>query len=130
MNHYDEEILVKYELELLDEPAQKNIETHLDICNSCSTRYNKIKKEIETIGKFDMDISLEPPIVPISKRKKSFWVKSAAAILLGFSIGYLSQDYFTKDKITVVGQTFVPHNNLTDSLKLFFCESVDTRGFM
>ena len=104
MQHYNEDNLLKYQLELLDGDELINLRTHLDSCQLCQTKLADIKNDVELISSYDPDIN--DVQIPIIKNRKSYavWLKRAAVLLVGFVTGYSTSVFVQPDHVVVVGQ--------------------------
>ncbi|MDX1701430.1 MAG: hypothetical protein R3250_12475 [Melioribacteraceae bacterium] len=125
MNHYEEDTLYKFVLDMLDSSHYEDIRSHSAECKECQMKIDEIKSQIELLESFDPEIELDR-----SKNKKAFsfaWTisKAAALILFGLTIGYSVVNYTMKDKIVVVGQSFIPQDSSKDSLRFVDCPNID-----
>lgn len=103
-HHFDEDTLLKYQLELLEDEELANVKNHINICESCKSKIDEIKAQINILSSYDPTVK----DVQINKNRKrknySTWLKSAAVLLVGFVTGYSTSVYVQPDHVVVVGQ--------------------------
>ncbi len=129
MKHYNEEILLKLELELLTKEEEENIRDHLSECEHCRETYSTIKGDINLIGSYEPDV--EPEIIPLPVKKKNIarqLLKVAAILLVGFFAGFLTSDLSNPEKVIVVKQSIIKGTVLESTGNFKTCEQVDLGG--
>ena len=124
MEHIDKDKLYKYSLQLLDDSENEVLKAHLDNCEICSEKKDRIAQEINMIGSFDPDLEMQMPILK-KKFKRMDWIKSAAVLLIGFFFGYSVSISFHKDPVLIVGQQLKPISNISDTTLFTICPNVD-----
>ena len=125
MNHFDEETFLKYVLEILDENKTLSLKNHLAECNSCTSKFNETKKQLEVIGSFNPLIENNDFLVPKRNNVLSVWVKRAAVLIIGFIAGYATSFLSQPDRVTVIAQNLItktPSVSITDFTS---CQKVD-----
>ena len=125
MSHFNEEILYKFVLDTLDSPKSNEIRNHSSKCELCQQRIEEIRRQIEILESFNPEIEMNRTTDKSSNNMKWIIPKAAAVILIGLIIGYSVSNYTIKEEIVVVGQSFIPHNNLMDSLRFVDCPNID-----
>lgn len=126
MIHFDDDLLMKYALELLDDKEESTIREHFTKCDQCRKQHESIKSHIELIGSIEPD--LKPEIIPLPKKKLKIpgqWIKAAAILIIGFFIGYLTAIFAHPVKVNVVKQNLITKTILYPSESFRTCEKVD-----
>lgn len=125
MNHFDDEIILKFVLEILDEEKAVIIENHLVECETCSAKLNDAKKQLQIIGSYNPRI--EKFDYPLPKRNDTLyiWVKRAAILIIGFLAGYTTSVLSQPDQITVVAQQLITKTPAVPVSQLISCQKVD-----
>ena len=125
MKHYDEDIIYKFVLDILDASESEQIRKHSGNCDLCQMKITEINKRIELIGSYNPKIELKRDKKKSDRKYNSTIAKAAAVTLIGLTIGYSVIDYSFKENIVVVGQSFIPQNSIEDSLKFVDCPNID-----
>lgn len=125
MNHLEEDILYKFVLDILDSTESEQIREHSSNCKLCHTKITEINKRIELLGSYNPEIELKRSAKKSDLKYKWIIAKAAAVTLIGLTIGYYVVDYSVKEKIVVVGQSFIPQNSIKDSVKYVDCPNID-----
>ena len=125
MNHYNEDILYKFVLDILDSADSDKISSHVNECKICDEKISEINKQIKLLGSYNPEIDLNRIKEKSSQKLKRIIPRAAAIILIGLTIGYYIVNYSTEEKIVVVGQSFIPQHSLLDSLKFVECPNID-----
>ena len=105
MNHIDEDLLMKYALQLLEKQEAAALTEHLSECSDCRVRLDGVRQEIELIGSLEPKIEFPP--IPLPKARGiriPVWLRAAALLFAGFMIGY-GASLFSEDQVVIV----VPH---------------------
>ncbi len=126
MIHYNEDLLMKYALDLLDDNEESTIREHLTMCDQCRKQHESIKSHVELIGSIEPDI--KPEIIPLPKKKLKImeqWIRVAAILIIGFFIGYLTANFAHPVKVHVVKQNLITKTILYPSESFRTCEKVD-----
>jgi len=126
MIHFNEDLLMKYTLELLDDNEKSTIREHITTCVQCRKRYESIKSDIELIG--SIETGVKPEIIPFPRKRLKIarqWIKAAAVLIIGFFIGYLTANFAHPVKVHVVKQNLIPKTILYPSESFRTCEKVD-----
>ena len=126
MIHLDEDLLLKYALELLDDKEESTIREHLTKCDQCKKSHESIKSHIELIGSIEPDV--KPEIIPLPKKKLKIqvqWIRAAAILIIGFFIGYLTANFAHPVKVNVVKQNLITKTIMYPIESFRMCEQVD-----
>jgi anti-sigma factor RsiW len=126
MNHIDEDLLMKYALQLLGKQDEAALQEHISECSDCRARLELIRREIELIG--SLEPRVEKPPIPLPKTRGfriPVWLRAAALLFAGFMIGY-GASLFSEDQVVFV----VPHRvsaspYLQEHPDITYYESVD-----
>jgi hypothetical protein len=103
MNHINEDTLLKYVLEIIDDEHEySDIKYHLTTCAECRTRLEKIQSDLDIIGDIkpagsDIDLPVR------QKRQNIFYpiLRAAALIIFGIVIGYGAANLRKPDNVSV-----------------------------
>mgnify|MGYP006865027725 CR=1 FL=1 len=89
MNHYDDDSLTAYLLEMIEDVGKGNqIEYHLKTCEICQKKLQDIKSDIDMIGGFELKpVKDHYPLPSKQVAKKSNWFRLAAVMIMGITIG-------------------------------------------
>lgn len=125
IQHFDEDTLLKYKLELLEHEELADVKNHLTICQTCKSKIDEITAEIDLMSSYDPEV--EEVYSPVTKNRKNYsvWLKRAAVLLVGFVTGYSTSVYVQPDHVVVVGQylnTAKANDVITDYT---VCPSID-----
>jgi len=126
MIHINEDLLMKYELKLLDDKEENIIREHITTCDQCRKRFESIKSDIELIGSIEPDVI--PELIPFPKKKLKIsrqWIKAAAILIIGFFIGYLTANFAHPVKVNVVKQNLITKSIFYSGESFSMCEKVD-----
>ena len=125
MNHYDEDTIIKYVLETLDNNEFALVNNHLEECEICNAKADKVKNEIEMISSFNAnieDIEYQPKL----KSSHSYvWLKRAAVLVIGFLTGYLTSTLTQPEQVNVVEQKLIPKTLGISALEFTSCSNTD-----
>jgi hypothetical protein len=125
MNHFEDDIILKFVLETLDDDKTAVIKKHLMECEICSAKFNKTKKQIEVISSYNSEV--EDVYYPLPKRNNTFnvWLKRAAVLIIGFIGGYITSVLSQPDQITVVEQHLITKTPAVSVIHFNSCPNVD-----
>jgi len=125
MNHFDEDTILKFVLEVLDDDELKKVRDHLIDCEICNTKFNDIKKQNELIGSYNPDV--ENKFMPIYKKKNNYsvWIKRAAVLLMGFLLGYSASVILYPNQVVVVEQYLISKSPQAISTNFTECPNID-----
>ncbi|MEN8192049.1 MAG: hypothetical protein ABFS12_04490 [Bacteroidota bacterium] len=125
MNHYDEDIILKFVLEILDEEENALVKKHIEECTICNTKFNKVKSEIDVISSFDPNIEDIDHQIKLKSKHSYVWLKRAAVLIFGFLTGYLTSTFTQPEQVNVVEQKLIPKTLQVSSLEFAVCSNVD-----
>lgn len=125
MRHFNEETIIKYSLEILDDDESKKVREHLNECEVCLATLKSIAKQNKLITGYNPQI--ESIFIPVSKLKSNnlTWLKRAAIIIVGFVLGYAVSIIFQPEKVVVVEQFSISKSPYNYSTTFSICPSVD-----
>jgi hypothetical protein len=110
MNHIDEDRLLKYALEIIDNSDQlTEIESHLKECAACSRRLKAIQEEIAVMSGVQIRAGTLP--IPEVKQKHRFaytLFKAAAILIFGFVLGYGTSSWTQREETKVLPSCLQP----------------------
>lgn len=126
MKHPDEDILIKFHLDLLDEDESSALDEHLDSCDPCRERSRVIRREIKMIGSVDPEMVVPDIGLPVGKR--GWWpvgFRVAAILLFGIFVGYGFSRIFEPAEYQVVPSYQRPSVPARTIEEFSICESVN-----
>ena len=130
MNHYDDDILLKFVLEILDEQETTEVKDHISQCEQCQQRLEDIRKQTELIGNLDLDIKAPEIPLPTTKRIPMIrFLRAAAMILIGFSVGFGMAKMSSKEQVNIIPQRFQVTAAPDTFMFYRVCEPVDLHWF-
>jgi len=112
-NHIDEDLLLKYKLELLEVNDAKRIENHISECKTCLEKSIEVKNQPNVIGGIKLNEENEFYLLDGKKSITTEWIKRAAIILIGFFLGYLTSQLIRPNHVVVVEQNLIPQPQKT-----------------
>ncbi|MFB0515912.1 MAG: hypothetical protein ACETWG_04830 [Candidatus Neomarinimicrobiota bacterium] len=111
MNHLDNDLLLKYVLQLLDDRDATHVRTHLDACPECSTRLAELEADTRLLGALEPRI--EPSFPPLAASKPASVpavLKLAAAFVCGCLLGFFVSEWRNPGSVQIVEQHLVPQS--------------------
>lgn len=124
MKHFDENTILKYLLEVLDENDSQSVKNHLSECDICLSILNDLKKQNELITSYNPKI--ENVYVPINKKNNyPVWLKRAAILIIDFLLGYYTSTLLQPEQITIVEQFSVSKSLQVTSTNFTICPFID-----
>ena len=125
MKHIEEDTILKFLLELLDDEEYKIVNDHITECEICNTILNELKKQNELIASYNPEV--QNSYIPVFKKKKhySIWLKRAAVLLIGFLLGYSTSLLLQPEKVMVVEQYLITKSPQVVSSGFIECPSID-----
>ena len=125
MNHINDDLILKYALETLDEKEVNFIENHFTDCDECRESLNEIQNEIDLICSFNPEMGETTFSIPKEKAKLNNWVKWVALLLIGFIAGYSTSSIIPKSRTTIVEQKLITHTPEISEIQFISCANVD-----
>ena len=111
MRHYSEDTLLKASLKILDSDEYREVLEHLESCEQCRSKYSAIVQSNEVIAGYEP--GLPPPVMlrlPAHKNFKLRLLNTAAVLLIGFGLGYLTGFMNHPAPIKVTRQTLITNS--------------------
>ena len=105
MIHPDDDLLLKYVLEILNPEEEEVIRNHLASCEICTQKVTKIRSDVVKLREFNPDV--EPEFIPLPAKDRSNWFKVAAILIIGFIAGYFTSNYLHPENVQVVEQLLI-----------------------
>ncbi len=129
MNHPSDDLLLKAELELLDEPGARELAEHLAQCEPCRARMEKIQNDTRLLGEVRASGTVPPLPKPRAQTGIMYTLLKAAALLIvGFLAGFTASRYSCPPPVTVV-QSYLTASTPADTITQFaVCDPVDIPG--
>lgn len=125
--HPDDDTLLKYVLEILDDADDAATRDHVTRCGQCAARCRELSKPIDRITTVQFKIQeVAAPRFPRRKRSMSAVVIRAAAILAaGFLAGYLTAGWTALPPTLSVPQHLEPESPATTLPHFTSCDQID-----
>jgi len=103
MNHIDDDTILKYALEIIEDIKEKNsIEEHLVSCPECRQKLIEIRKDMDIIrGIQSLTSELK---MPVPKKRGNILLSTmrvASLIILGIAIGFSSAKLSDNEQVSV-----------------------------
>jgi len=109
MMHIDDDTLLKFVLETLDEPDNGTVRDHLSLCPICSGKRLELQREVRSLASVDFQVdAVVPPRLPQRSRRSMMIVRFAAVLAVGFVAGYIMSEVSAPQTTTTVGQQLRP----------------------
>ena len=126
MMHIDDDTLLKFVLETLDEPDNASVRKHLSSCPLCSGKRSELQREVGSLASVDFQVdNVEPPRLPQRSRRSLVIARFAAVLAVGFVTGYLVAELSAPLKTTTVGQQLRPAPVATPVTRPAPCSAID-----
>jgi predicted anti-sigma-YlaC factor YlaD len=91
MNHLNEDTLLQWALELLDDEQRRAAEDHIAQCGQCREQWNRVCSDLQAISGLQPAVALSVPVKSRSVRWfQSPLLRAAALILLGVSAAWIT----------------------------------------
>jgi hypothetical protein len=125
MKHFDEDTILKFSLEILDDEEAQKVRNHLSECEICTAVFDDLENQNKLIASYNP--KLKNLYVPISKKQNTYsvWFKRAAILLIGFLLGYYTSTILQPEQITVVEQNLVSKSPQNTSTNFTVCPFID-----
>ena len=126
MNHIDNDTLLKFVLELLDDQENKRIQEHLSQCERCRATLENTQRQIDIIGSIDPEIdALHYPLPRAQHISFLPVLKAAALVLIGFVVGVGTANLHQPEQVNVVPQHIELSSPQSPAAAFTSCESLD-----
>jgi len=126
MNHLNEELLLKYALQMLEADAAGEVKAHLEACPQCAKILSGLQNDLSEFSNIKADIESWNIPIPRCRSKGAvlaIW-KLAAVFILGLLTGYALSNWTQPVKPLVTAQKLKPHPAALPG-EMVFCETVD-----
>ncbi|MBU0509687.1 zf-HC2 domain-containing protein [bacterium] len=103
MNHLSEDKLLEYVLELLDGNDERDVRLHLEKCEECRHRYEKVQREVSMFGGVEATGTI--PAFPLRRARSPVLhvaLRAAALLLIGFLAGYGTSNWTCPTPVNVI----------------------------
>jgi hypothetical protein len=126
MTHLDEDTLLKFVLETLDEPDAALVREHLSGCQLCTQQEKKFRMEVRRLSDVEVHVeAVTPPRLPRRMRILVVASRAAAILAVGFLAGYLTAELSSSVQPIPVQQRLVPVRVATPPTGYTPCQAVD-----
>jgi len=127
MDHINEDQILKFVLELLEDEENTIVNEHISNCLECREEYKKILSDIDELKSLRPEIPVPAFNLPAKKNRKFMKiVRVAAVLLIGFSLGYVTSANTKSCEVNVVGQYTIAKAPDHDFGRAVFCDGIDT----
>lgn len=125
MKHIEEDTILKYLLEVLDDEELKRVRDHLTECEICNAKLNELKNQNELIASYNPEVNNS--YIPFLKKKDNYsiWFKRVAVLLVGFILGYSTSVLLRPDKVIIVEQYLIVKSPQVVSADFIQCPNID-----
>ena len=129
MTHPVADTLLKFALQMLDEPAEMDVREHLLSCEACRDLHQECLGEIKRLDSIGFHINVpEPPKLPRRGRSTVAVLRWAAVLPIGFLLGYLTAQFLGPSRPIPVPQRFVPTQGAVSAVGYIPCQAVDVNA--
>jgi len=126
MTHLDEDTLLKFVLETLDEQDASLVREHLSGCQPCAHQEKKLRMEVRRLSGVEVHLEeVTPPGLPRRMRILAVATRAAAILAVGFLAGFLTAELTHPARVETVQQRLVPNRMMTPSSGYTPCRAVD-----
>ena len=127
MNHPDEDMLLQYVLETLDEAGAREVRVHIDACAACRHTCVTMESQVQQMGSATFPVDIPSLPLPRSMRRTHamFILRAAATLIVGFMLGYATALMSRPEKEIVTGQQYTPTVPRVSISRPTPCEQVD-----
>ena len=126
MTHPDEDTLLKFVLETLDEPDHSIVRTHLSVCRECQEIQKRLVSEVTRLQSVGVHVDVPaPPGLPHRWRFPLAVSRWAAVLAAGFLLGYLTANISAPLRTIPVQQRLAPTPDGGDTSLFISCKPVD-----
>ena len=125
MKHFDDDTILKFVLELLDDEESVNITEHLTKCEICTAKLRNLEKQNKLIASYNPTMQEREIQKRENKINCSVWLKRAAVLLLGFLLGYSTSIIFQQNQVVISGQQFITKSPTVGISNFTQCPNVD-----
>ena len=127
MTHPNDDKLLEFVLETLEETDYLVVRAHLLECKQCRDLQQKLQNQVERLGSIDMHIDIpEPSSFPRTLRHAAAW-KWAAVLAAGFLLGFLTAQLSDNAHPIPVPQRLIPIEAQTSSAGYVPCQALDLK---
>lgn len=124
--HPDEDVLLKFVLQTLDDDEQRIIESHLRECAECRSAVDRIRRETDLIASFDPETELPAFSCPKPRSRTTVVLLRAAALLLiGFLAGYTTSFLSGREYQNIIPYRVQSTRDSRPLDQFTTCESID-----
>jgi hypothetical protein len=128
MTHPNDDRLLEFVLQTLEESEYSVVRAHLLECEQCRDLQRKLQSQVERLGSIDMQIDMaEPSRLPGTPRQFVAAWRWAAVLAAGFLVGFLTARLSDNAHPIAVPQRLIPAEAPTPSSGYVTCQALDLK---
>jgi len=128
MTHPDSDTLLKYVLRTLEETDESIVHDHLLTCEQCRALQQNLQGEVRRLGEVNLHIEMPaPPRLPRKLRVPNAVTRLAAALAVGFLMGYVTAQISDRTISVPVQQRLIPARMVVPSSGYIPSQAVDLK---
>jgi hypothetical protein len=128
MTHPNDDRLLEFVLQALEETDSSEVRAHLLKCEQCRDLRRKLQSQVERLGRIDMQIDIpEPSRLPGTQSQFGAVWRWAAVLAAGFLLGFLTAQLSDNAHPIPVPQRLIPAQAPTSSSGYVSCQALDLR---
>jgi len=125
MTHPDADTILKFVLQMLDEPDIAHVRNHLSECEECRKLQQQYLGEIKRLERIDFHVDVPaPPALSRRSRLIPEVPRWAAVLAAGFLLGFLTAQVAAPHHPIPVQQHLIPARGTVDT-GFISCQAVD-----
>jgi hypothetical protein len=129
MTHPDGDTILKFALQVLDEPESLVVREHLSLCRQCSNLHMKALSDVARLENIEFWVRVPAPSrLPRRPRLTSDVWRWAAILATGFLLGYITANLSEPLRPIPVRQHLVPTSDPGDSSGFVSCPALDVKA--
>ena len=126
MTHVDDDTLLKFVLEILDNPDESLVRDHLSMCTECRQKSANFQHDVAALGTVEfLHDRVAQPRMPRTTRGRLSALTAAAVLVAGFLGGYVTSELSNPDRVVVVQQHVQPTPVVVPVTQYVSCEQID-----
>lgn len=126
--HVGEDALLKLVLGQLDAQAERRVRRHIDTCRRCRGILEEVERTVSLIKDVRPGVTADVPPLPGVRHDRFGWLRVAAVLVVGFSLGILASESLRSPSVLVVRQQMVPAIPALPEGGFVICDELDLTG--
>lgn len=123
--HISEDRLLELSLGLLEAEPESGTRLHLEACTECRARMQEVDRFLREIRDAAPEVQGTAPLFPSRMRDQYRWLRVAAMLAVGFSLGFLASESMRSPATSIVRQQIIPSPPEWSTTRFVSCEEID-----